>query len=56
MLAAVSRAGEPVLRRYVKEGPDELLIADDTRYPSYRLRDGIRILGRVTETTVRRKF
>lgn len=56
VLAAVSRAGEPVLRKYVKEGPDELLVADDTRYPSYRLRDGIRIIGRVTETTVRRKF
>lgn len=56
VLAAVSRAGEPVLRKYVREGGDELLIADDTRYPSYRLRDGIRILGRVTETTVRRRL
>ncbi|CAB4154710.1 S24_LexA-like domain containing protein [uncultured Caudovirales phage] len=56
VLAAVSRAGDPVLRKYVKEGPNELLVADDTRYPSYRLRDGVRIIGRVTETTVRRKF
>jgi transcriptional regulator with XRE-family HTH domain len=56
VLAAVSRAGEPVLRKYVREGPDELLVADDTRYPSYRLNDGIRIIGRLTETTVRRKF
>jgi SOS-response transcriptional repressor LexA len=56
VLASVSRAGEPVLRKYVREGPDELLVADDTRYPSYRLRDGIKIIGRVTETTVRKKL
>ena len=56
VLASVSRAGEPVLRKLVREGGDQLLVADDMRYPSYRLNDGVRILGRVTETTVRRIF
>lgn len=54
VLATVSRAGEPVLRKLVREGRDDLLIADDTRYPTFRLADGARIVGRVTEITVRR--
>lgn len=54
VLASVSRAGEPVLRKLVREGRDDLLIADDTRYPTFRLADGARIIGRVTEITVRR--
>jgi transcriptional regulator with XRE-family HTH domain len=56
VLASVSRAGDPVLRKYIREGGDEMLVADDTRYPSYRLRDGARILGRLSEITVRRRF
>lgn len=56
VLASVSRAGDPVLRKYIKEGGDELLVADDTRYPSYRLNDGVRILGRLSEITLRRRF
>jgi len=56
VLASVSRAGDPVLRKYIREGGDEMLVADDTRYPSYRLRDGVRILGRLSEITVRRRF
>lgn len=54
VLATVSRAGAPVLRKYVREGSDQLLVADDMRYPSYRLNDGAKIIGRVTEVTVRR--
>lgn len=54
VLATVSRAGDPVLRKYVREGSDRLLVADDMRYPSYRLNDGAKIIGRVTEVTVRR--
>ena len=54
VLAALSKVGDPVLRKYVREGPDELLVADDMRYPSYRMNDGVKIIGRVTEVTVRR--
>jgi transcriptional regulator with XRE-family HTH domain len=56
VLASVSRAGDPVLRKYINEGVDELLVADDTRYPTFRLRDGVRILGRLCEITIRRRF
>lgn len=56
VLASVSRASDPVLRKYVREGRDNLLVADDVRYPSYRMDDGITIIGRVTEVTVRRSF
>ena len=54
VLAALSKVGDPVLRKFVREGPDELLVADDMRYPSYRLSDGAQIIGRVTEITMRR--
>ncbi len=54
VLAVLSKASEPVLRKYVREGDTELLIADDMRYPSYRLDDGVKIIGRVTEVTIRR--
>lgn len=54
VLAAIARASDPVLRKYVKEARDELLVADDMRFPSYRLDDGVRIIGRVTEITLRR--
>lgn len=54
VLAVISKASEPVLRKYVREGGDELLVADDMRYPSYRLDDGVKIIGRVTEITIRR--
>lgn len=53
VLATVSRTGDPVVRKYVREGSDHLLLADDTRYPSYRMHDGAKIIGRVTEVTVR---
>jgi transcriptional regulator with XRE-family HTH domain len=54
VLAQFGRASEPVLRKLVREGGDDLLVADDTRFPSYRLATGGRILGRVTEVTVRK--
>lgn len=54
VMASVGKASEPVLRKYVREGNDALLIADDMRYPSYRLEDGVKIIGRVTEICVRR--
>lgn len=54
VMASVGKASEPVLRKYVREGNDALLIADDMRYPSYRMEDGVKIIGRVTEITVRR--
>lgn len=54
VMASVGRATEPVLRKLVREGGESLLIADDMRYPSYRLDDGVKIIGRVTEITIRR--
>jgi SOS-response transcriptional repressor LexA len=50
VLAAIGRASEPVLRKYVREGGEELLVADDTRYPTKRLEEGVRIIGRLVET------
>lgn len=54
VLATTGPSSEPVLRRYVKEGADALLIADDMRYPSYRVEAGVKLLGRVVEVTTRR--
>jgi transcriptional regulator with XRE-family HTH domain len=50
VLVAIGRASEPVLRRYVQEGGDSLLVADDTRFPTHRLEDGARIIGKLVET------
>jgi len=54
VMATTGKASEPVLRKYVVEGADSLLVADDMRYPSYRLDDGAKIIGRVTEIVIRR--
>lgn len=54
VLAQVSKAGEPVLRKLIREAGDELLVADDTRFPTFRVNDGAHIVGRVTEVTVRK--
>jgi len=54
VLALVSKASEPVIRRFVREGGDDLLVADDTRFPTYRMDDGVQIIGRVTEITIRK--
>lgn len=56
VLASVGRASEPVLRRYVAEAAAGLLVADDTRFPTFNVAEGARILGRVTEVTVRKIF
>lgn len=54
VLAVISKASEPVLRKYVREGGDDLLVADDTRFPTYRMDEGVRIIGLVTEITIRK--
>lgn len=54
VLATIGKSSEPVLRKYIREGNDDLLVADDTRFPSYRLEDGVTIIGRVTEITLRK--
>lgn len=54
VLATVGQSTEPVLRKYIREGNDDLLVADDMRFPSYRLADGVKIIGRVTEITLRK--
>jgi hypothetical protein len=33
-----------------------LLVADDPRFPSFRIDDGVKIIGQVTEVTVRRQL
>lgn len=54
VLAQVSKAGEPVLRKLIREAGDDLLVADDTRFPTFRASDGAHIVGRVTEVTIRK--
>lgn len=44
----------PSLASWPNVSTDWLLVADDTRYPSYRMDDGVTVIGRVTEVTVRR--
>lgn len=56
VLASIDRVADPVLRKFVREGGDDLLIADDSRYPTYRLADSAQIIGRVTEVTVRKSL
>lgn len=53
VLAAIGRS-EPVLRRYIREGGDDLLVADDQRFPTHRLDEGTRIIARLVETVRRR--
>jgi len=54
VMASIGKAADPVLRKYVREGSAGLLLADDMRYPSYKMETGVKIIGRVTEITVRR--
>ena len=56
VLAVISKASEPVLRKYVREGGDDLLVADDIRFPTYRMDEGVRIIGLVTEITIRKSL
>jgi DNA-binding XRE family transcriptional regulator len=52
-LVVTGRASEPVMRRYMQDGRERLLVADDNRFPTYRLDDGVRVIGRVVEVTTR---
>jgi SOS-response transcriptional repressor LexA len=54
VLAVIGDAHEPVIRRLVSEGGVSMLIADDQRYPSFKLANGVQIIGTVTEITLRR--
>lgn len=54
VMAQVSRASDPVLRRYIKEGGSDLLVADDMRFPTFKLSDGVKLIGRVTEVVIRK--
>jgi SOS-response transcriptional repressor LexA len=56
VLAMIGKAGEPVLRKYVREGGTDLLVADDVRFPTFRMDDGVQIIGRVTEITIRKSL
>jgi transcriptional regulator with XRE-family HTH domain len=53
VLVAMGKGSEPVLRRYIKEGGDNLLVADDVRFPTHRLEDGARIIAKLVETVRR---
>lgn len=56
VLVTIGKSQEPVLRKFVKEGGDSLLVADDHRYPTHHLDDGARIIGRLIETCRRTSF
>lgn len=53
VLVTIGKGSEPVLRRYIKEGGDNLLVADDLRFPTHRLEDGARIIAKLVETVRR---
>lgn len=53
VLVAIGKTSEPVLRKYIKEGGDRLLVADDVRLPTHRLDEGARIIARLVETVRR---
>lgn len=54
IMAQTGRASDPIVRRFVTEGRDALLVADDVRYPTYRMVQGVRIVGLVSEVCVRK--
>jgi SOS-response transcriptional repressor LexA len=54
VLATIGNSTEPVLRKYIREGSENLLVSDDVRFPSYRLDDGVNIIGCVTEIIIRK--
>lgn len=56
VLAVSGRAGEPILRKFIQEGGETLLLADDARWPTVRVNDGARIIGRVVEVTCRKRL
>lgn len=56
VLASVNKHGDPVLRKLVRDGGADLLVADDSRFPTYKLDGASQIIGRVTEVTVRKSL
>lgn len=56
VLAVTGRAGEPILRKLIQEGGETLLLADDARWPTVRVNDGARVIGKVVEVTCRKRL
>ncbi len=56
VMAVVGDAREPILRRLINEGGESMLIADDARWPTVLLNDGARIIGPVTEISIKRRL
>ena len=54
VLVAVGQSQEPILRKLIREGGDDLLIADDTRYSTHRADKSSKIIGVVTEACMRK--
>jgi SOS-response transcriptional repressor LexA len=54
VLATVGDSNEPILRKLIKDGDDSLLIADDARWPTVSVSSGVRIIGSVTEISVKK--
>lgn len=55
VLASVD--SQPVmLRKFVRESGAALLVADDARFPTFPVNDSTKIIGRVTEITIRKVF
>ena len=54
VVAVVGNSQEPIVRRYMREGDTDLLMADDSRYPTFNVEDQVRVVGRVTEVVHRR--
>lgn len=56
VLASTGKVSEPILRRYVTEGGDTLLLADDARWPTVRVAASHKVVGCVVEVTVRKRI
>lgn len=56
VLASTGKVSEPILRRYVTEGGDTLLLADDARWPTVKLATATKVVGCVVEVTQRKRF
>ena len=54
IVLADTGVGAPIVRRLIEEGGMGMLVADDTRYPTYNTRDGSRILAVATECVIHR--
>lgn len=54
--ATAGKVSDPILRRWVQEGGNTLLMADDARWPTVRVADGTRVIGKVVEVTIRRRL